>query len=53
MIHKYFGDLSGNELKVRQYQIQKYRDTPLNQYIESIEEETKDMYFEIYGENLV
>lgn len=53
LIHKYFGDLSGNELKVRQYQIQKYRDTPLNQYIESIEEETKDMYFEIYGENLV
>lgn len=53
LIYKYLGGLSGNELKIRQYQIQKYKNTPLNHYIESIEEETKSLYLEIYRENLV
>lgn len=52
LIHRFFGNLSGSELKMRQYQIQKYRDTPLNQYIESIEQETKNIYLDMYGEVL-
>tara|TARA_R110002111_G_scaffold231840_1_gene292960 strand:- start:3956 stop:4627 length:672 start_codon:yes stop_codon:yes gene_type:complete len=52
LIKKYFGELSGSELKVRQYQIEKYRDTPLNQYIESVIDETKKMYIDLYGEEL-
>lgn len=53
LIKKFFGEMSGSDLKVRQYQIEKYRDTPLNQYIESIVEETKSMYIDLYGEELV
>lgn len=53
VIHKFFGGLSGTELKVRQYQIQKYRETPLNQYIEGVERETEQMFQKIYGAVLV
>ena len=53
LIREYFGELSGSDLKVRQYQIRKYKDTPLNQHIDSIEEETKEMYLNIYKEALV
>jgi hypothetical protein len=53
LIYRFFGSMSGNELKIRQYQIKKYKDTPLNQYIEGIEDETKNMYQEMYGESLV
>jgi hypothetical protein len=52
LIKKYFGSLSGNELKVRQYQIDEYRNTPLNNYIASIEQETKGMYKTIFKEEL-
>ena len=53
LILRFFGNMSGNELKIRQYQIKKYKDTPLNQYIEGIEDETKSMYQEVYGESLI
>lgn len=53
LINEYFGSLSGNELKMRQYQIQKYNDTPLHEHIDSVEKEANRMYVEMYGEALV
>lgn len=52
LIKKYFGDLSGTELKVRQYQHEEYRTTPLNEYISQIKEKVTDKFKEIYGEDL-
>lgn len=52
LIEKYFGDLSGSELKVAQYQIEEYRDTSMNDYIKSINKQVKLKFQEIYAESL-
>jgi hypothetical protein len=52
LIKKYFGDLSGSQLKVAQYQIKEYRTTSYNEYIGSIQEFVKEEYFKIYKEVL-
>lgn len=52
LINKYFGDLTGSELKFRQYQHKEYKNTQLNQYINGIEEQVKNKFLEIYGEEL-
>jgi hypothetical protein len=53
LIRKYFGNLSGTELKVRQYEHSEYRNTPLNEYINGIQEEVSKKFFKIFGEELV
>lgn len=52
IIKKYFGDLTGSELKFRQYQHEEYKNTQLNQYINGIEDDVKNKFLEIYGEEL-
>ncbi len=52
LIQNFFGDLSGSELKFRQYQHEEYKNTPLNRFINGIEEEVKNKFSEIYGEEL-
>jgi hypothetical protein len=52
LIKKYFGDLSGTELKVRQYEYEEYRTTPINEYIKGIQHKVKDMFLETFGEVL-
>lgn len=52
LIKRFFGDLSGSELKFRQYQHEEYKNTPLNHYINGVEEEVKNKFLEIYGEEL-
>lgn len=52
LINKYFGDLTGSELKFRQYQHKEYKNTQLNQYINGIEDQVKSKFLEIYGEEL-
>ncbi|MFE8091041.1 hypothetical protein [Bacillus toyonensis] len=52
LIKTYFGDLSGSELKVRQYEHKEYRTTPINEYIKGIQEGVKSKYFEIFKEEL-
>lgn len=52
LINKYFGDLTGSELKFRQYQHKEYKNTQLNQYINGIEDQVKNKFLEIYGEEL-
>ncbi|GIN07584.1 hypothetical protein J1TS1_17290 [Shouchella clausii] len=52
LIKKYFGDLSGTELKVRQYEHEEYRTTALNQYIKGIQENVKRKYQGIFGEEI-
>lgn len=52
LIKKYFGDLSGSELKVAQYQVEEYRDTSMNEYIKNINQQVKIKFQEIYSESL-
>lgn len=52
LILEYFGDLSGSQLKTRQYAIEEYKDTPLNSYIADIEEYVRNQYTAIFGEIL-
>ena len=52
LIKKYFGDLTGTELKVRQYEHEQYRNTPINKYIKGIQEEVKSKFHELFGEEL-
>lgn len=52
LIGQYFGDLSGTELKVRQYQHEEYRNTPLNEYINGIQSEVISKFSSIFGEEL-
>lgn len=52
LILEYFGDLSGSQLKTRQYAIEEYKDTPLNSYIADVEEHVRNQYATIFGEIL-
>ena len=52
LIKKYFGDLSGSELKVAQYRIKEYRNTTYNNYIGSIQNLMREEFLNLYGELL-
>ncbi|PIC68940.1 hypothetical protein CSV77_16395 [Sporosarcina sp. P16b] len=52
LIKKYFGNLSGTELKIKQYEYDQYRTTPINQYIKGIQQEVKEKYFQLFEEEL-
>ncbi len=52
LIHRYFGDLSGTQLKVAQYQIDEYRNTSYNNFIGDIEHLTKTEFLTLYAEQL-
>jgi len=52
LIHKYFGHLSGNQLKAMQYGIYEYRDTRYGEYISGIPDLVIKEYFELFGEQL-
>lgn len=52
LIKKYFGDFSGTELKVLQYQIEEYKNTSYREFINGINELVKKTYSEEFGEIL-
>ena len=52
LIKKFFGDLTGTQLKVAQYQIEEYRDTSYKNYIRSIKDTVLIEFFNIYNEQL-
>ncbi|MFB3167450.1 hypothetical protein P5G62_010050 [Neobacillus sp. 179-C4.2 HS] len=52
LIKKFFGNLSGSELKIRQYQYEEYRNTPINEYIKGIKNKVKDMFLDTFEEEL-
>lgn len=52
LIKKYFGDLTGKELRVNQYKHQEYKTTPFKEYIKGIEYKVKKKYNELYKEEL-
>ncbi|MEZ7498176.1 hypothetical protein QO200_05425 [Flavobacterium sp. Arc3] len=52
LIKKYFGNLSGTQLKVSQYQIEEYRDTTYKNYIGSIKNMVVDDFKKLYNEQL-
>lgn len=52
LIKKYFGNLSGSQLKVSQYQIDEYRNTSFKNFIGEISETVKSEYYNIFNERL-
>ena len=52
IIKKYFGGLSGTDLKVMQYQIDEYRNTTHKEYINEIQDIVREKYRSLYGEEL-
>lgn len=52
LILRYFGDLSGSQLRNRQYAIEVYKDTPLNNYIADIEEQVRERFRILFTEVL-
>lgn len=52
LIKKYFGNLTGTELKISQYKISEYKNTSYNDYIGSIEDQVLNKFRNIYGESL-
>ncbi|PSK92220.1 hypothetical protein [Taibaiella chishuiensis] len=52
LIVRFFGDLSGSQLKVNQYRVDEYRDTSYRQYIGTIEQMVKDDFNKLYNEAL-
>jgi len=52
MIKRYFGDLSANELKSMQYEIEEYKTTAWKDQIGEIEAKVRSKFVEVYGEAL-
>lgn len=52
LIKHYFGNLSGSQLKVSQYQIEEYRNTSFKNFIGEISETVKSDYYRIFSERL-
>jgi len=52
LIKKYFGNLSGSQLKVSQYQIDEYRNTSFKNFIGEISETVKNDYYSMFNERL-
>lgn len=49
LIKKYFGDLSGNKLRILQYQIDEYRNTSYNEYIKGVKNTVKSEFYKLYS----
>jgi hypothetical protein len=52
LIKKYFGDLSGSQLRISQYQIDEYKNTSYNEYIGSINGIISSEFYNLYSESL-
>lgn len=52
LIRKYFGDLSGSQLRISQYRIDQYKNTSYNEYIGSINEIVRTEFHNLYSETL-
>jgi len=52
LIKKYFGDLSGSQLRISQYQIDEYKNTSYNEYIGSINGIVSSEFYNLYSETL-
>ncbi|WP_282124976.1 hypothetical protein [Marinifilum flexuosum] len=52
LIRKYFGDLSGSQLRISQYQIDEYKNTSYNEYIGSINNTVSSEFYNLYSEAL-
>ena len=52
LIKKYFGDLSGSQLRISQYRIDEYKNTSYNEYIGSINETVSSEFYNLYSEAL-
>jgi len=52
LIKKYFGDLSGSQLRISQYQIDEYKNTSYNEYIGSIHNTVNSEFYNLYSEVL-
>ncbi|MGV8826719.1 MAG: hypothetical protein ACWA6U_00235 [Breznakibacter sp.] len=52
LIRKYFGDLSGSQLRISQYRIDEYKNTSYNEYIGSINETVSSEFYNLYSEVL-
>ena len=52
LIKKYFGDLSGSQLRISQYQIDEYKKTSYNEYIGSINGIVSSEFYNLYSETL-
>jgi hypothetical protein len=52
LIKKYFGDLSGSQLRISQYQIDEYKNTSYNEYIGSINGIVSSEFYNLYSEIL-
>lgn len=52
LIRMYFGDLSGSQLRISQYQIDEYKNTSYNEYIGSINNTVSSEFYNLYSEAL-
>lgn len=52
LIKKYLGYMSGNALRLRQYDIEEYRNTPLRDYFADIEDKVHHKFQHLFGEEL-
>ncbi len=52
LIKKYFGDLSGSELRISQYRVDEYRNTTYKNYIKGINNLVCSDFFNLYNEEL-
>lgn len=52
LIKKYFGNLTGSQLKLSQYQIDEYRNTSFKNFIGEISDIVKNDYYKIFNERL-
>lgn len=52
ILMEFFGDLKGTELKDRQYKIDEYKDTPIGDFIEDIEDKAKKEYYKEFNVEL-
>jgi len=52
LIRTYFGNLSGSQLRISQYQIDEYKNTSYNEYIGSINNTVSSEFYNLYSEAL-
>ncbi|WP_192822103.1 hypothetical protein [Rufibacter sp. LB8] len=52
LLKRFFGEVTGSELKISQYKVEEYKNTLYKTYISEITEKVKEMYQDFYGEKL-
>ncbi|PKQ45093.1 hypothetical protein [Confluentibacter flavum] len=52
LIKNYFGDLTGSQLRISQYQIEEYKNTCYREYIGGIQDNVNAEFFNLYSEKL-